>query len=58
MNNERNNSLKQAIKRISIDSMVFANCKNSVNFVIENKNKTKAISLLKSVITELENYGE
>ena len=55
---KRGDSLKQAIKRITLDSKVFANCENKVNFIIENKNKTKAINLLRSVISELENYGE
>ena len=55
---KRGDSLKQAIKRMTLDSKVFANCKNKVNFIIENKSKTKAVSLLKSVISELENYGE
>ena len=55
---KRGDNFKQAVKRIKLDSKVFANCKNKVNFIIENKNKTKAISLLRSVISELENYGE
>ena len=31
---------------------------NKVDFIIENKNKIKAINLLGSVTSELENYGE
>ena len=55
---KRGDSFKQALNRITIDSQVFAYCKNKVNFVIENKNKKRAVSLLKSVISSLENYGE
>ena len=55
---KRGDSLKQAIKRITLDSKVFGNYINKIDFIIENKNKIKAVNLLKSVILELENYGE
>lgn len=55
---KRGDSFKQAIERIALDDKVFANCGNKANFIIENKNKTKTVNLLKSVISELEHYGE
>ena len=55
---KRGDSFQHAINRIFLDSKVFANYENDINFIIKNKNKTKAITLLKSIISELENYGE
>ena len=55
---KRGDSFRQAYKRIILDSKVFAKCKNRVDFIIENKNKTKATKILRSAISELENYGE
>ena len=55
---KRGDSLKQAIKRILLDSKVFADCDSKVDFMIRNKNKTKAVDFLKSVISALEFYGE
>lgn len=55
---KRGDSFKQAMQRIVLDSTVFANCKNKVNFVVKNKNKIKTIRLLRSVISELENYNK
>ena len=55
---KRGDSFKEAINRIILDSKVFAHCESKVNFIIVNKNKRRAVNLLKSVISELEHYGE
>ena len=55
---KRGDSLKKAFKRIVLDAKVFANCEEKVDFIIENKNKTKAINTLRCIISELETYGE
>lgn len=54
---KRGDDFKQAMRRIIIDREVFAGFKNQSNFTIINKNKSKAIAALKSVISEFENYG-
>ncbi len=44
---KRGDGLKQALNKISIDSQVFAYCKNKVNFVIENKKQKKSSKFVK-----------
>lgn len=54
---KRGDSLRQAIKRIALDSKVFTKCTNEVDVIIKNKNKSQAVNVLKSIISEFESYG-
>ena len=49
--------IRKAIQRKAIDSDLFAGLKNKADFIISNKKKSKTVKVLKSVISEFENYG-